>query len=94
MYLRVNPAHFDPARYDELKRLTPEIMTAIQKIPGCMGVEHAMDRTSGRAVTISRWPTEDHATATTSREHIPEVIARLKAEGLEYESFTVYEVIS
>ena len=94
MYLRVNHAQFDPSRYDELKRLTPEIMAAIQKIPGCMGVEHAMNRTSGRAVTISRWPTEDHATDTAPREHIPEVIAGLKAEGLDYQSFEIYEVIS
>ena len=94
MYLRVNHGHFDPARYDEVNQLTSEIMTAIQQITGCLGVEHALNRTNGRAVTISRWPTEDHATATAPREHIPEVIARLKAEGLAYESFEIYEVIS
>ncbi len=94
MYLRVNRAQFDPARYDELRRFTPEIMAAIQQIPGCLGVEHAMSRTSGQAITISRWPTEDHATATAPRAHIADVIARLKEAGLEYGAFEVYEVIS
>jgi quinol monooxygenase YgiN len=94
MYLRVTYAQFDPTRYDELTRLTPEIMTAIQQISGCLGVEHAMSRTSGRAVTISRWPTEEQATATEPRAHIPAVIERLKEAGLAYGQSEIYEVLS
>jgi quinol monooxygenase YgiN len=94
MYLRVTRSQFDPARSGDIAPFATDIITAIQKIPGCLGVEHAMDRTTGRAVTISRWPTEEHATATAPREHLAELIARLNDAGLALEPSEIYEVVS
>ncbi len=94
MYLRVTRSQFDPARYDELRPMGADIIAAIQSLPGCLGVDHAMNRATGRAVTISRWPTEEEATATAPREQLAGLVARLKDAGLELEASDIYEAVS
>lgn len=94
MYIRVTHSRFDPARYDAVTPLAAQIITAIESLPGCLGVDHAMNRTTGRGVTISRWPTEEHASATAPREQLAGLIARLKDAGLELEPSEIYEAIS
>lgn len=94
MYLRITRLRFDPARYDEIVSFSQEIVTAIQGLPDCQGVEYATNPASGQAITISRWPTEEHATAAAPRERLAPLVARLQDAGLEFEPSEIYEIPS
>ncbi len=94
MYLRVTHSRFDPARYGEVTPLAAQIVTAIQSLPGCLGVDHALNRTTGRGVTISRWTMEEHATATAPREQLAGLVAQLQNAGVDLEPSEMYETVS
>ena len=91
MYLRVTPGQNDPAKADEMIRLVPEISAAIRQLPGCQGVQVAVDRATGRSVAVSTFDTREHAAF--SRETIGEPLRRLVAAGWQGEEPQIYEVV-
>ena len=53
MYLRLTHGRFDPAKYDEVMRLVPDLVAAIRQLPGCQGVQVGIDRDAGRTISVS-----------------------------------------
>jgi quinol monooxygenase YgiN len=62
--IRISRGDFDPARFEEVDRMTKEISTylipAIQKLPGLLSY-YAGASPDGSAVHVSIWDNEEHA---------------------------------
>lgn len=91
MYLRVTRGHWDPAKHDELARLVPEAIAAIQRLPGCQDVRNGVERSTGRTVTVSSFDTMEQAQF--SRDSLGEALARLQAAGWQGEAPEIYETL-
>lgn len=91
MYVRITRGQNDPAKVDETIDLVPDISDAIRSLPGCQGVQIAIDRTTGKSVSISTFDTQTHAQF--SRETLGEPLARLVATGWQPEPPEFYEVV-
>lgn len=91
MYLRISHVHFDPERYDELVPIVEEVTARVQQLPGNQHVHQGVDRTTGGAVAVSLWHTEEHARF--SREALGDAVERLQAIGVRLEPPQIYEVV-
>ena len=89
MYLRLTLGRFDPARYDEVIPLVPEIETSIRGLPGVQGVHIGINRTSGRTLSLSTFDTLDHAQF--SRERLANALEPLQALGWEPDAPEIFE---
>lgn len=62
--IRVSRGNFDPARFEEVDRVTKETSTylipAIQKLPGLLSY-FAGSSSDGSTVQVSIWDSEEHA---------------------------------
>ncbi len=91
MYLRISHVHFDPERYDDLVPIVDEVTAKVQQLPGNQHVHQGVDRTTGAAVAVSLWDTEEHARF--SRDALGDAIARLQGIGVRFEPPQIYEVL-
>ena len=91
MYVRTTQGHTDPAKYDEVSRLVPDVRAAIQQLPGCQGVQGGVDRATGDTVSVSTFDTLEHAQF--SRDSIGEPLSRLVAAGWQGDTPQIYERI-
>ena len=92
MYIRVTRGRFDPAKYDEMRRLSQDVDAAVQRLPGCQGVHTGGDRTAGRLIAVSTWDSEEHARF--SRDALGDVVARLQSLGGQLEPPEIYESLT
>ena len=97
MYLRIARMRFDPAQYDDawalIEALVAEALVAtLRQQPGFQGYYGAGDRTSGTAVAVSLWDTQEHAQL--DRAVPDDFIPRAQALGLQFELAEVYEVVA
>ena len=94
MYLRISPAHFDPARYDEMLELVPEIAGAVQSLPGNQSVQIGIDRTAGRTFTVSTWDTEAHANFSRLNGRLGKVVLKLVSLGVQIDRPEISEIVT
>lgn len=60
MYARSNTVRGNPDALDRgIAMVRDEIMPALQKTPGCVGVSMLVDRETGGAIVTTSWDTED-----------------------------------
>jgi quinol monooxygenase YgiN len=90
MYIRVTRSQSDPANIDETTALVADIRAAIRDLPGCQGVQIAVDRLTGKSVAISTYDTPEHARF--SRDTLGVPLARLVATGWQPDPPAIYEV--
>ena len=93
MYMRVTRVRFDPARYDEWNRIAEAMIAFGQRLPGIQGTYGGVDRTSGTAVGISLWDTEEHARFTLDPATLGDLLPRIQALGMQMEPAEIYEVV-
>ncbi len=89
--MRITRAQFDPAVADELPRLVPDFVAAVQQLPGYQHHQGGIDRESGRTISFITFDTQEHAAA--PAEALGPVNARIQALGVRLESREVYEVV-
>jgi quinol monooxygenase YgiN len=92
MYLRSTRGHFDPAKSNEATALLPDIVAAIERLPGCQGVQAGVDPTTGGTLSVSSFDTQEHAQF--ARESLGDAFARLQALGWQGEAPEIYETIA
>jgi Antibiotic biosynthesis monooxygenase len=79
----------EPAKYDEMARIVPDLAAAIRRLPGCQGFQPGGDRTAGRIIAVSTWDTEAHAQW--ARDALGEVQCRVEATGVRLDPSEIYE---
>ena len=89
MYLRLTRGRFDPARYDEVMLLVPDIIAAIRALPGARGVQVGIDGATGKTLALTTLDTLEHAQF--SRDRLGSALARLQSLGWEPEPPEIYE---
>ena len=92
MYLRSTRGHFDPTKSGEAAALLPDIVAAIQQLPGCQGVQAGIDPATGGTLSVSSFDTQEHAQFT--RESLGEAFTRLQALGWKGEAPEFYETVA
>jgi len=92
MYVRITRGQGDPAKIEETIRLVPDLSAAVRALPGCHGVQVAVDRATGKAVAVSTFDTLEHAQF--ARERLGDAITRLVAAGWQGEAPEFYEVVA
>ena len=92
MYLRITRLRFDPARADELLRLTQPTTVTIRQLPGFQGFYDGLDRANGTAVAVSLWDTEEHAQMSSAA--FRDIVPHLQALGVQMEPLGIYEVVT
>jgi hypothetical protein len=92
MYVRVSPYSFDPAREQEVVRLSQEqLVPALRQLPGFRRYTGGADRTAGRGVAITEWDDLEHAQSL--RDAISGLVQQMANLGLHLEAAQVYEVL-
>ena len=89
-YRRITRAHYDPARYDDVRGLSAVIYEAVHGLPGFQGMYEGTDRVEGTTAVVSVWDTEEHARF--SRDTLGDVIARLHALGVQLDPPEILEI--
>ena len=92
MHMRVTRSRFDPSRIDESNKVTPELVAAVRRQPGCQSYVIGVDRASGRTVAMSTWDTEEHAQL--APDALGDVMPTLQALGLQMDPTETFEVVS
>jgi len=69
------------SRFDVDPALTAALAAAVKGLPGNQSFTGAIDRANSRAVTISTWDTEEHASY--SPDVLGEVQTRILAQGVQ-----------
>ena len=89
-YRRITRAHYDPARYDEVRALASEIYVAVCDLPGFRGMYEGTDRLNGTTAVVTVWDTEHQAQF--SRDALGDVIPRLHALGVQVDPPEIFEI--
>ncbi len=55
MYMRVTRGRHDPSKFDEISKLRPDLVAAVERQPGFQSYLTGADRASGRTVAVSTW---------------------------------------
>ena len=85
MSARITPYRFDPARLEQVLRLTDEqLLPALRQRPGFRHYFGTGDRATGRGYVITIWETAEQADGL--REALGAVVAQFQALGLELEA--------
>jgi hypothetical protein len=92
MYLRSTRGHFDPTKSGEATTLLPDIVAAIERLPGCQGVQAGVDSTTGGTLSVSSFDSLEHAKF--SRESLGDAFTRLQALGWQGEAPEYYETVA
>jgi len=89
MYIRVSRGRIDPARFDEINPVLPDVVAAIKRLPGNQSCVTGLDRTSGQNITVSTWDTE--ANARFSRDALGSFIPRLQVLSVQLDPPEFFE---
>jgi len=92
MYMRITLGRFDPAKSEEVVRLSGEVSAAVSRLPGFQHLHQGFDRNAGTAAVVSIWDTEEHARF--SRDALGEVVSRLRAAGAQLDPPQIYEIVT
>ena len=92
MYLRSTRGHFDPTKAKEATALLPAIVAAIERLPGCQGVQAGVDLATGGTLSVSSFDTQEHAQF--PRESLGDEFTRLQALGWQGEAPEFYETVA
>jgi hypothetical protein len=90
MFVRVTRGHLDPAKFDEVQGITPDIAAAIRALPGCQSHVNAGDRAAGTTITVTTWATEEHARFSRT-DALAGLMSRLQTTGIHLELPEIYE---
>ena len=90
MFVRVTRGRLDPAKFDQLPAIMPEIAAAIRALPGCQSYVNAGDRVAGTTITVTTWDTGEHARFSRN-EALAGPMARLSALGTQLDPPEIYE---
>lgn len=93
MYVRMTQGRYNPALHDQMQRFTHErFLPLLRRQPGFRHYVAAVDREQGNSITMTFWDTRQQA------EVLPPAILELRqqfeAQGLWFETPTVYEVMA
>jgi hypothetical protein len=91
MYLRVTRGQSDPATYNELTPLIPDVLAALRGLPGCQAAQAGIDRDTGRTIAVTTFDTLEHARF--PRGSLGEPLTRLQALGWQGEAPELYEIM-
>jgi len=91
MFLRCTRSQFDPAKADEVAALGSELKAMFGKLPGIQHSHTALDRATGKAITITLFDTREHAQF--GREALGDIISRFHAAGVKIEAAEYYETV-
>jgi hypothetical protein len=93
MYVRVTPVRFDPAREEEIVRLTRErLVPAARLTPGFQHYFGTADRAHpGRGYVITVWDTAEQADR--AREVLGGAIGPILALGVDLGASEVHEIV-
>jgi hypothetical protein len=89
MYIRVSRGRIDPARFDEINPVLPDIVAAIKRLPGNESCVTGLDLSNGQNITVSTWDTEEHARF--SRDALSDFIRRLQALSVQLDPPEFFE---
>ncbi len=90
-FMRITRSRFDPANADEVESIRPELVAALQRLPGLQHFHGGIDRESERGVVVAIFDTREHAEL--PPEALGPVLARLQSAGVQPESREVYEIL-
>jgi hypothetical protein len=91
MFVRVVRSRVDPAKIESDSQLTQDLAAAVKAMPGNQSFMGAVDRANGRAITISTWDTQEHASY--SPDALGQVQSRVRAIVTDIDPPEIYEVI-
>jgi heme-degrading monooxygenase HmoA len=93
MYMRVVRSRFaDPSKIDEaIGQVASDVAAAYSRQPGYQSVTGGVDRTSGRAIIVSTWDTEDHA-RWSPPDVLGDIVSKLQALNVQTDPPEIYEV--
>lgn len=92
LHLRITRGRFESATYDAFVRLSQDIASAVQRLPGCRSYHGGLDRAAGRLVAVSTWDRADQARF--SRDALGDVLTRTLALGAQLEPPEIYEIVA
>jgi quinol monooxygenase YgiN len=92
MYIRVVRGRGDPAKLDEMTPHVPDIISAVQRLPGCQHIHVGIDRDTGRTISVSIFDSREQAQYTS--DSLGEPIARLRSVGWQPEPPEFYEAVT
>jgi hypothetical protein len=89
--MRVTRSRVDPSKVDDANKVLPDIVADLKKLPGFQSVVIGGNRTTGEAVAVSTFDTEQHArwTANPSTDNA----TRLRSAGVDMSAPEIYEVL-
>jgi hypothetical protein len=91
MYIRLTRGQMDPAKWDELAVLAPEIAAARTSQPGCRSCASAGDRGTGKTITVTTWDTEEQTRGLVRDAVLADLMPRLHAAGVQLDPPEIYE---
>jgi hypothetical protein len=91
MFLRCTRSTFDPAKADDVAAIGSELKALFATLPGIQHSHTALDRATGKAITITLFDTREHAQF--SREALGDIVARFHAAGVKIEAAEFYETV-
>ncbi|MBV9547115.1 MAG: hypothetical protein JOY61_22325 [Chloroflexi bacterium] len=90
--MRITTGRIDSGNVDELRKLAPDLVAAVRRMPGCQSFTGGVDRASGRTITVSTWDTQEHAGY--AAEALGDVVQKIRAAGTQIDPPQVFEVIT
>jgi hypothetical protein len=91
MYIRVTPLAYDPAQEEAvLQIIDQQLLPTIRQFPGFVSYTGGVDRSSGRAITVTVWQDMDHAAG--FRTALGGLIQQFEAVGVRFEPAQLYEL--
>ena len=91
MFVRVVRSRVDPAKIESESQLRQDLSAAVKAMPGNQSFMGAVDRANGRAISISTWDTQEHASY--SPDALGQVQSRVRAIVTDMDPPEIYEVI-
>jgi heme-degrading monooxygenase HmoA len=89
-YMRVTRSRVDPSKVDEANKVLPDIIAAIKQLPGFQSIAVGGNRTTGEAIAVSIFDTEEHARWTANPQ--TDNASRLRAAGVQMDPPEFFEV--
>ena len=87
MFVRVTRGRLDPARFDDLAGIAPDIAAEMRAQPGFQSYLAAGDRATGKLIAVTTWDTREHA----SLPFLAGVGPRLQAIGVQLDAPEIYQ---
>ena len=91
MYIRITHGRFDPAKYDQVAAVLPDVLAAIRRLPGLQTVQAGLDREAGKTVSVTTFDTLANAQFQRAASLGP-AFAALQTLGWQGDTPDIYEV--